>query len=60
MKARQEAEAEEEPEDLEDTAEFGPVSGGEAEDEDEEDLPQSGAAALTSVKLQFGRDYEIK
>ena len=57
-KARQEAE--EEPEDLEDTAEFGPVSGGEAEDEDEEDLPPVRGSRINFGELQFGRDYEIK
>ena len=58
LKARQEAE--EEPEDLEDTAEFGPVSGGEAEDEDEEDLPPVRGSRINFGELQFGRDYEIK
>lgn len=58
LKARQEAE--EEPEDLEDTAEFGPVPGGEAEDEDEEDLPPVRGSRINFGELQFGRDYEIK
>ena len=60
------AQAEKEPEDLEDTAEFGPVSSqdldGEDEEEPEEDLeehPQRGSR-IDFGTLQFGRDYEIK
>lgn len=59
LKARQEAE--EEPEDLEDTAEFGPVPAGEAEDEEEEDdPPPARGSRIDFGELQFGRDYEIK
>ena len=58
LKARQEAE--EEPEDLEDTAEFGPVPAGEAEDEEEDDPPPARGSRIDFGELQFGRDYEIK
>lgn len=69
LKARQEED--EEPEDLEDTAEFAPVSDRELDqdsdeefeedaDEDEEDDPPTRGSRIDFGKLQFGRDYEIK
>jgi len=60
LKAKQE---EEEPEDLEDTAEFAPVSAQpqqEDEDEGEDDEPPARGSRIDFGKLQFGRDYEIK
>ena len=58
LKARQE-EAQEEPEDLSDTAEFDPVEVPDQEDEEEEDEPVRGSR-IDFGTLQFGRDYEIK
>ena len=59
-------EEEPEPEDLSDTAEFGPlpdeaeaVHGTDAEDEEEEAPPVRGSR-IDFGALQFGRDYEIK
>ena len=59
LKARQEEEAFVAP-DLEDTAEFSPVSeeAEEVEDDFEEELPRG--KRLDFGELQFGRDYEIK
>ena len=64
LKAREEEEA---PEDLDDTAEFAPVSDREEpeedeeepEEEDEEEPPVRGSR-IDFGKLQFGRDYQIK
>lgn len=56
------AEAEEAPHDeLEDTAEFSPVSDDEELDEDEgDDEPSIRGSRIDFGELQFGRDYEIK
>ena len=48
-------------EDLDDTAEFGPVSDQEDEEEDDEDDDRSfRGSRIDFGELQFGRDYEIK
>ena len=58
------AQAQEEEEDLEDTAEFGPVeedgrAAQDEEDDEDEPLPSHGSR-IDFGTLQFGRDYEIK
>ena len=47
-------------EDLEDTAEFGPVTAEEPSDEDDEDEHSFRGSRIDFGDLQFGRDYEIK
>ena len=50
-------------EDLEDTAEFAPLSGDADEEEAEEEFPAQRPARISRIdfgELQFGRDYEIK
>lgn len=62
LKARQEEEAEEEPEDFSDTAGFGPIDQEEPEEEpeEEEEQPPVRGSRIDFGTLQFGRDYEIK
>ena len=63
LRAKMQEQPPEEPEDLEDTAEFDPVDGREPEYEDyeEEDAEdEDGPRQIDFGSLQFGRDYEIK
>ena len=57
LKARQE---EEEPVNLEDTAEFAPFADAEEEPEEEYEEPPVRSNRIDFGELQFGRDYEIK
>ena len=55
LRARAQEEAEE---DMEDTAEFSPVS--DQEEADQEEIPSGRVSRIDFGALQFGRDYEIK
>ena len=58
---RTKVQEEAEPEDLADTAEFGPLSGEEDyPPEEEDDAPPARGSRIDFGELQFGRDYEIK
>lgn len=60
LKAQQAQEEPQQPEDLEDTAEFPPITGEPQDGEAPEEEPPARGSRIDFGKLQFGRDYEIK